>query len=135
MPSKHIFKPEDIFKCKMCGDCCKGYGGTYVTKKDIDAISEYINADPDSFVSIYCDISCGKPLLKQGMNKYCIFWNKICSIHPVKPSMCKNWPFIESIITDVDNWYVMGGLCPGIHTDVAPADILDCVEQELSERS
>jgi Fe-S-cluster containining protein len=135
MRSKHIFQSEDIFKCTMCGDCCKGYGGTFVTKKDINAISEYINTDPGSFVGKYCDISCGKPVLKQGLNKYCIFWDKVCTIHPVKPRMCKHWPFIESILVDVDNWYVMGGLCPGIHTDVPHDAVLECVKRELSKRS
>lgn len=135
MQSKHIVRPEDIFKCTMCGDCCKGYGGTYVTGEDIDAISEYINTDPADFVSEYCVISCGKPLLKQGQNKYCVFWDKVCRIHPVKPRMCKQWPFIESIIADIDNWYVMGGLCPGIHTDVPPGSVLDCVIKVCSERS
>ena len=50
MRSKCIFQSEDLFKCTMCGDCCKGYGGTFVTGKDINAISEYINTDPDTFV-------------------------------------------------------------------------------------
>ncbi len=35
-------KNTEIFDCKKCGDCCKGYGGTFVTEQDIKAISAYL---------------------------------------------------------------------------------------------
>jgi len=38
MPYKDI-KPLDIFKCRQCGECCKGYGGTFVTENEIEAIA------------------------------------------------------------------------------------------------
>jgi len=50
MPFNTI-KPSDIFVCKKCGDCCKGFGGTYVTANDIEKIAAYINTDPKKFVS------------------------------------------------------------------------------------
>ena len=50
-------KEPEIFKCRKCGDCCRGFGGTYVTPGDIEAISRYIEADPDSFVEKYCQMS------------------------------------------------------------------------------
>ena len=30
---------ETLFSCTLCGDCCKGYGGTYLSETDIDAIA------------------------------------------------------------------------------------------------
>ncbi|RPJ16632.1 MAG: YkgJ family cysteine cluster protein [Desulfobacteraceae bacterium] len=126
-------KPDDIFKCTMCGECCKGYGGTYVTDKDIVAIAGYISADSKSFVSKYCDMSGGKPLLARGGNGCCVFWDKVCTIHPVKPRMCRQWPFIKSVLADVDNWYVMAGMCPGIRTDVPANLVRECVSKELSK--
>ena len=41
---------KDIFHCEQCGDCCTGYGGTYITPKDITAIADYINADAEKFI-------------------------------------------------------------------------------------
>ena len=45
---------SDLFQCKKCGDCCKGYGGTFVTPEDILAISDYIRTNPERFVNDYC---------------------------------------------------------------------------------
>lgn len=40
-------EPSDIFECKTCGECCKGYGGTYVSEEDISNIAEYIHVTID----------------------------------------------------------------------------------------
>ena len=125
-------KPSDIFKCTKCGDCCKGYGGTYVTAKDIKAIAAYIKTDPESFVDNYCNKSGSRLVLAQGENGYCIFWDGLCTIHPVKPYMCRQWPFIEGVLIDVNNWQIMGGFCPGIRTDIPDSVVLECVKKELS---
>ena len=120
MPSDCI-RPEELFECRMCGDCCKGFGGTYLSGEDIEAISRYIGYEPDKFVTRYCSFSGTKPVLAQRSDGHCIFWDNLCTIHPVKPRMCRKWPFIESILVDAKNWLIMAGSCPGIHTDV-PAD-------------
>jgi Fe-S-cluster containining protein len=132
MPYKAI-KTEDIFKCRQCGDCCKGYGGTVITKKEIEKIAAYIHTDPKTFVENYCQISGEKTVLAQAENIYCIFWDGLCTIHPVKPHMCKTWPFIESVLIDINNWFIMASLCPGIRTDVPNRIIKECVDKELSK--
>ncbi len=124
---------SDIFQCKMCGDCCKGYGGTYVTQKDIKAISDYIKTDPKRFIAKYCSMSGKRPVLTQGQNGYCIFWDKHCTIHPVKPRMCRAWPFIEPVLIDSSNWTAMAGSCPGIRTDVPEHILKEKIKKTLSE--
>ncbi len=122
-----------IFECKMCGECCNGFGGTVVTETDIQNISEYIGTDPRHFVDDYCQMSGDKTVLAQGENGYCIFWDGLCTIHPVKPRMCRAWPFIQSVLVDVSNWHIMAGFCPGMRTDVSEACIRACVEKALIE--
>ena len=134
MPSRSI-EPSDIFKCKRCGDCCKGYGGTFVSEKEIKLIAEFLNVNPQGFIDTYCQMSAEKPVLAQGKNGYCIFWDEKCRIHPVKPRMCKFWPFIESVLIDIENWQIMAGLCPGMRTDVSDRTIRRCVEKELSRNN
>ena len=50
MPSEAIaacvYRGEALFACRQCGECCKGYGGTYVSRIDVDAISAYLGVDP-----------------------------------------------------------------------------------------
>jgi Fe-S-cluster containining protein len=132
-PEEFLKKMEssDIFECKQCGDCCQGYGGTFVSPEDIQSIAAYIQTSPDRFVSDYCQISGGKPVLAQGENGYCVFWNATCTIHPVKPRMCRAWPFIKSVLADIANWRIMAGACPGMRTDVSDDVIRKCVKKEL----
>ena len=125
-------KPSDIFSCKRCGDCCKGYGGTFVTHREIKAIAGYINSDVDRFIDEKCQMSGGRPVLAQGDNGYCVFWDEACTIHPVKPRMCKAWPFIESVLADVGNWQIMAASCPGIRIDAPDSVVMECVKKMMS---
>ncbi len=122
-----------IFECKQCGECCKGYGGTYVTDKNIKAISSLISTDPDKFVEKFCQLSGGKPLLTQGKDEWCIFFDKLCTIHPVKPRMCKAWPFLESVIKDFKNWEIMSASCPGINTALSESTVIKCIKSEIEK--
>lgn len=124
--------PEDIFECRKCGDCCKGFGGTYVTPEDIQNIARYIGTPPETFVRDYCQMSGGRPVLAQKKNQYCVFWDeeKLCTIHPVKPRMCKAWPFLESVVVEPANWEIMSGACPGIRTDF-PLPVVQRVIQKI----
>lgn len=127
--------PETIFECRQCGDCCRGYGGTFVTQRDIDAISSFLGEDPGSFVTNYCRISGERPLLSQKEDGYCIFWDRICTIHPVKPKMCRRWPFIESVLIDVANWRIMASMCPGIWAEAPGSRIKECVRNAFRDES
>ena len=136
MPYKTV-QPDDLFECQMCGDCCKGFGGTYVTKADIDNISRFIGTAAETFVKDYCQLSGSKPVLAQKKDQFCIFWDevKLCTIHPVKPRMCRAWPFIPNILVDPKNWEIMSNSCPGIRTDF-PLNIVEkCVREKLAEDS
>lgn len=128
-------RPEDIFECCQCGDCCTGYGGTYVNEKDISRIAAFINTRPETFKKNYCQISDGKPVLKTGDNDKCIFFDPAsqCTIHPVKPKMCKAWPFIENILRAPGNWNIMSDACPGIRTGFTQEQIKNCVKSEVEK--
>ena len=121
--------PQDLFACQNCGQCCKGYGGTYITESEIKNICRYLGLDRKRFVRCYCQMSGGKSLVAQAENGYCIFWERQCTIHPVKPHMCRKWPFIESILVDASNWQTMAASCPGMRTDFSDRQIRNCVRQ------
>jgi Fe-S-cluster containining protein len=123
-----------LFTCKKCGDCCKGYGGTFVTSADIDAICGYIGADRNSFIADYCQLAGGKPVLAEGEDGYCIFWDKLCTIHPVKPRMCRQWPFIEALLVDIGNWRIMAGMCPGMRHDLPDNTIRALIRKKLDKK-
>lgn len=134
MPSKPP-AAADLFSCTKCGDCCKGYGGTYVTLAEIDAIASFLSVERSQFIGHYCQMSGGQPLLAQGGSGYCLFWDTVCTIHPVKPRMCRDWPFIAAVIKDVTNWHIMAQRCPGMRTDLPDASIVKGVQTEIERRS
>jgi Fe-S-cluster containining protein len=111
---------DDIFKCIMCGYCCTGFGGTYITEEDIQTIAAFINCDPIEFRLEFCNRSGSKYVLSQSETGKCIFFDhaKKCTIHPVKPRMCRNWPFISTVVTNPENWNVMADSCPGMKKNV-----------------
>ena len=125
---------ESVFSCHMCGDCCRGYGGTYVSASDIQAIAEYLQEDPEQFKTKYCQLSGSRYVLAQSDNGFCAFWDELCRIHPVKPRMCRNWPYIAAVLEDVANWRIMGGACPGIRTDLSDDIIRRTVARRIEER-
>jgi len=125
---------EPVFACQKCGDCCCGYGGTYVSEADIRAIADYIHEDPERFKSRYCQLSGSRYVLAQSDNGYCLFWDELCRIHPVKPRMCRNWPFISAVLEDPANWRIMGDACPGIRTDLPDDIICRTVARQLEKR-
>ncbi len=126
---------DDIFQCRQCGACCQGYGGTYVSDTDMARIADYLEIDRETFKSRCCALSGSRYLLSQGEDGRCIFYSETaqCTIHPVKPYMCRAWPFINAVLVDPGNWHIMAGMCPGIKKNV-PADTLKKIVRQERER-
>lgn len=107
------------FECKMCGQCCQGTGIS-VDRDEVKRISEFLNIDEVEFIKRYCIKKQNRYELKIADSNYCVFLkekngDKICSIHPVKPKMCRIWPFIPAIISDEDEWDTIRDFCPGMN--------------------
>lgn len=130
MPSNSSLS-SDFFNCIQCGECCKGFGGTYVSDADLAAIAEYLKLSVTDIRNSYCVLSGGKPLLAQRPDGYCVFWDQICSIHQVKPRMCRNWPFIHGLLIDPSNWQIMADSCPGMKPEVDEIALCAYVNQTL----
>ncbi len=126
---------NDIFQCRQCGECCTGFGGTYVTEQDIKNIADYINVETEKFISKFCDMSGTRHVLSQGENEKCIFFDmeKQCTIHPVKPYMCRAWPFIQAIVKHPENWNTMANSCPGMKKNIPEETLKKIVSEELKK--
>lgn len=128
MPSDTL-TAEDMFECTQCGVCCKGFGGTYVSDEDIEAIAGYLKISPDLFRQRYCTPSGLRLVLGQQENGYCLFFDRNCTIHPVKPHMCRMWPFIPSLLVDIANWNIMAGSCPGMKQGLDEEAMKGCLQR------
>jgi uncharacterized protein len=125
---------SEPFTCIQCGECCKGYGGTYVSAPEIFAIARYLGISEAQCLRQYCTLSGQRAILAQGSDGYCIFFKHNCSIHPVKPRMCRNWPYIESLLVDIGNWHIMADSCPGMRQDMDDRSLRETVKQKLAAR-
>lgn len=123
---------KEIFDCLMCGDCCEGFGGNLVTPENIEAIAAFLGMDAESFKNKYCVKSGLGVVLAQGENGKCVFWDRLCTIHPVKPRMCRRWPFIPAVLKEPSNWALMADACPGIKADADTGLVVEIVARELA---
>jgi uncharacterized protein len=131
MISEKPVSGDDIFSCKNCGECCQGFGGTYVTPENIQNIAAYLGIHTEHLIKEYCRPSGSKTVLAQKPDGYCVFWDKNCTIHPVKPRMCRAWPFIQNILKEPGNWGVMANSCPGMKPDIPEPILIARVQKEI----
>lgn len=124
---------DDIFQCTQCGECCMGFGGTYVTDTDILRIAAYVDTEPERFVLEFCEKSGTRYVLRQSDKGTCVFFDRLCTIHPVKPYMCKAWPFIKTLVNNPENWDAMAGSCRGMKPGV-PLDRVSCIAGQEQEK-
>ena len=122
-----------LFDCTQCGDCCKGFGGTYINATDVEAIAQFTGIAADEIKRSHCVASGNRLVLAQRPDGYCIFWDRNCTIHPVKPMMCRQWPFIPSLLVDIQNWKMMASVCPGMRADLDDDDLSTCLVTEMGE--
>lgn len=120
-----------LFECKQCGDCCNGFGGTVVTEADLRAIAAHIGSTVAQVKEKYCAKSGNALVIAQKEDGYCVFYNANCSIHPVKPVMCRRWPFIDSLSVDIKNWWIMASMCPGMRTDLDDDTLQECLSSAI----
>lgn len=124
---------DDIFQCTQCGECCSGYGGTYMTPGDVERIAAHIGVSRERFLAAYCQMSGDMPVIAVGPDGRCVFFRENCSIHAVKPRMCRAWPFIEAVERAPSNWELMSGACEGIQTGIPHDELRRIVREEIDK--
>lgn len=67
----------------------------------------------------------GKRLEMRVVQGHCIFYGPdgLCSIHPVKPFPCRQWPLHPSILGDRWAWEAIKKDCPGFAEDATYEEI------------
>jgi Fe-S-cluster containining protein len=124
---------QSLFECTQCGACCKGFGGTYLQESDITKIAEFVGVSDSDFKQRFCVLSGNKLVLSQQANGYCIFYHQNCTIHSVKPQMCKRWPFLDSLLIDITNWRIMASVCPGMRNDLDDDFLEAAIKKTMAE--
>ncbi|NHI92677.1 MAG: hypothetical protein EAX96_09245 [Candidatus Lokiarchaeota archaeon] len=116
-----------VFKCQQCGECCSKYCipithtdlyrilrhlGKEINIENISEIVEFIEPD-DEVLDTYDDVP--KILLSNYANDnlvmviqgedYCQFFDGVgCSIYPVRPLVCRFFPFTYEFVDDDEDY-------------------------------
>ncbi|MDY0163763.1 YkgJ family cysteine cluster protein [Desulfobotulus sp.] len=123
-----------VFDCQQCGECCVGFGGTYVSAEDIRAIASFMDISETQMRKNFCQQSDQGVVLAISREGRCVFQkNNICAIHPVKPRMCREWPFIPAVIRQPGNWRLMAQACPGIRPEASSEAVRACTLASLAK--
>jgi len=105
-----------LFECQVCGTCCQGEGGIFLTREEEKRIAAFLELPVDDFFARFCLEKNGKRYIHvREIDGYCHFAVEgRCTIHPVKPTPCRQWPFFKPMLTDQPNWEVARNSCPAL---------------------
>ena len=88
----------------------------------------------DEFCRLYVEASDMGPRLTVADNGFCVFLmeGNLCRVHPVKPFICRQWPFLPALLLDADEMEHAKTACPGINPACSHEDF---VEEALRQGS
>lgn len=114
-----------VFQCQQCGDCCAGRGGIFVRPEEVRDMAAFLEMDEAEFYRRYVESSpLGNRLgIADGV---CVFVeNNRCRVHPVKPFICRQWPFLPALLVDAEEFEAAKGACPGLNPAASHEDFVE----------
>jgi len=106
-----------VFQCQLCGDCCCGRGGIFVRPDEVEAMAALLGLSVEEFSRRFVEVSAMGPRLTIAGNGFCVFLmeGNLCQVHPVKPFICRQWPFLPALLVNADELEHAKTACPGIN--------------------
>jgi Fe-S-cluster containining protein len=103
-----------IFSCQQCGECCHGDKGILVTPEEAEKLAAFLNLTPEELQRRFLIESPMGPQVAT-QNGACIFLkDNRCQVHPVKPRICREWPFLQALLDHADEFEAAKEACPGL---------------------
>jgi len=115
-----------VFQCQQCGECCVGRGGILVRPDEVKAMAALLALSEAEFCRCFVEDSALGPRLTAA-NGVCVFLmaKNLCRVHPVKPFICRQWPFLPAILMDPDELENAKTACPGINPESRHEDFVE----------
>jgi len=115
-----------VFQCRQCGDCCAGRGGIFVKPADMEEMAALLELPVTEFCRRYVEGSAMGPRLTVD-DGVCVFLlaGNLCRVHPVKPSICRQWPFLPALLMNADELEHAKTACPGINPACTHEDFVE----------
>lgn len=117
---------QPVFRCRQCGECCAGRGGIHVTSQEVERMAALLDLPVEEFCRRYVETSPLGPRLTVA-NGVCVFLmpGNLCRVHPVKPRICRQWPFLPALLAHPEELEYAKTACPGIDPDCTHEDFVN----------
>lgn len=104
------------FECQPgCTACCTQKGFVYLTEEDLVRIARYLGMTPEDFEKRFVYRTAKHRRLRTPRAVRCHFLREGgCSIHAVKPTQCRIFPYWPELVDSEKQWYKTAAWCPGI---------------------
>lgn len=104
------------FACqKGCTRCCEVKGFVYLSEADVKRAAAFLKLTPLEFEETYTVRYRHVIRLRKPLDSQCHFLTETgCSIHAVKPTQCRLYPFWPELVESVQGWKDAAKTCPGI---------------------
>ncbi len=112
-----VLNKRPVFDCQQCGECCRGEKGILVTPAEVADMAANLGLSPEDFVTRYVVETPLGPQLASPYGRCIMQEETLCRVHPVKPRICREWPFIRALLDHADEFEAAKGACPGLAAD------------------
>ena len=104
------------FTCQRgCVNCCETRGFVYLSEDDVVRIAAYLGLSCAAFEAEYILRFKHVIRFKKPLDNQCHFLtSEGCSIHSVKPTQCRLYPFWPELVENRKAWNEASQTCPGI---------------------
>ncbi|MBM4273754.1 MAG: YkgJ family cysteine cluster protein [Deltaproteobacteria bacterium] len=116
-----------VFQCQQCGECCAGKGGIYATRDEVAAMAGFLGLSEEDFLFHYVEESPMGPRLGTADGACVFVEDNRCRVHPVKPRICREWPFLAPLLQYPEELEYAKGACPGIDPDCSHEEFVSAV--------
>jgi|SRR5689334_14238431 Fe-S-cluster containining protein len=104
------------FECQPgCTACCEQKGFVYLTDADLPRIAQFLGLSVPAFERKYVFRTRNRMRLRVPRDANCHFLRDGgCSIHAVKPTQCRIFPFWPELLESRREWMKTARYCPGM---------------------
>jgi Fe-S-cluster containining protein len=104
------------FECQPgCTECCRQKGFVYLSEADLLRAAKFLDMSPEAFERKYVYRTRHRMRLRVPASATCYFlYEGGCSIHPVKPTQCRIFPFWPELLESKREWAKAARYCPGM---------------------
>jgi Fe-S-cluster containining protein len=111
----YFFDAGIRFQCQRCGACCTGEPGTiYVARDEIVSLAAHLHLTVEDFIQRYLYPFKDSYSIGEHADGRCFFFDRGCTVYPLRPRQCRTYPFWFSNLRSEDQWRQVRSECPGI---------------------